>query len=110
MNSNNLWNRYSKLICDCHDIGLSLDISRMKFTDDFLERMEPAMQRAFIDMMELEGGAIANPDEGRMVGHYGLRNPALAPSDNIRHEIESAFDQVLTFSKQIHKGIITNLN
>jgi glucose-6-phosphate isomerase len=110
MNFNSLWNRYNKFLCNCSDIGLALDISRMKFTDDFLESMEPVMQLAFIEMMELEGGAIANPDEERMVGHYWLRNPALAPSDDIRHAIESAFEQVLAFSQQIHKGQITNQN
>jgi len=30
-------------------------------------------------MEALEGGAIANPDEGRMVGHYWLRAPERAP-------------------------------
>ena len=39
--------------------------------------MEPRMQKAFADMAALEAGAIANPDEKRMVGHYWLRNPAL---------------------------------
>ena len=37
------------------------------------------MQAAFTEMQALEKGAIANPDENRMVGHYWLRNPALAP-------------------------------
>ena len=36
----------------------------------------------------LEGGAIANPDENRMVGHYWLRAPQLAPNQEIRDEIE----------------------
>ena len=38
------------------------------------------MQNAFLAMTELERGAIANPDEKRMVGHYWLRNSALAPT------------------------------
>ena len=41
--------------------------------------MEPAIQRAYAAMDALEGGAIANPDEGRMVGHYWLRAPRKAP-------------------------------
>ncbi|KAF0918446.1 hypothetical protein E2562_024231 [Oryza meyeriana var. granulata] len=35
---------------------------------------------AFAAMGELEKGAITNPDEGRMVGHYWLRDPGLAPT------------------------------
>jgi len=32
-------------------------------------------EKAFQDMAALEGGAIANPDENCMVGHYWLRDP-----------------------------------
>jgi glucose-6-phosphate isomerase len=105
-----LWNRYQKHLCRCPEIGLTLDISRMKFADSFFERMEPAIQGAFSEMRELEGGAIANRDEGRMVGHYWLRNPPLSPSDEIKREIEAAIEQVLTFSSKIHNGTITAQN
>lgn len=107
MNKIELWNRYNQYMCSCPEIGLALDVSRMKFDDDFLERMEPAMQRAFAAMSNLEQGAIANPDEVRMVGHYWLRNPALAPTAVIWKEIESAIDQVLYFSNHIHAGKIS---
>jgi glucose-6-phosphate isomerase len=73
MNKSKLWNRYQKHLCICPEISLSLDISRMKFDDGFFQLMEPAMQKAFAAMAELEKGAVANPDEGRMVGHYWLR-------------------------------------
>ena len=45
------------------------------------------MQKAFAAMDELEKGAIANPDEKRMVGHYWLRAPELAPTPEIAAEI-----------------------
>merc|ERR1711967_150518 len=35
-------------------------------------------------MESLESGKISNPDEKRMVGHYWLRAPELAPNDAIR--------------------------
>ena len=38
---------------------------------------EAGCRQAFIDMADLERGAIANPDENRMVGHYWLPAPAL---------------------------------
>ena len=42
--------------------------------------MAQPMQDALEQMKALEGGAISNPDENRMVGHYWLRNAELAPS------------------------------
>lgn len=105
-----LWHRYQKHLCHCPEIGLSLDISRMKFGDGYFAAMEPAIQSAFSEMLELEGGAIANRDEGRMVGHYWLRNPSLSPSDDIRHEIEAAIEQIMAFCSKIHNGTISAQN
>ena len=105
-----LWNRYQKYLCHCPEIGLSLDISRMKFADSFFAQMEPAMQSAFAEMAELESGAIANRDEGRMVGHYWLRNPVLAPSAGMQREIEVALGQILAFSSKIHSGAVSAQN
>jgi len=106
-NDSMLWKRYKKDLCHCPEIGLFLDISRMKFPDGFFARMEPVMQSAFAEMHQLEAGAIANRDEGRMVGHYWLRNPSLSPTPEIRHEIEAAIEQILSFSSKIHSGAIT---
>ena len=108
MNKTELWQRYTTHLCTCPEISLSLDISRMKFADNFFQQMEPTMQRSFDAMSSLERGAIANPDERRMVGHYWLRNPALAPTAVIWKEIESAIDQVLCFSNHVHAGRITS--
>jgi len=109
-NMNTLWNRYQKHLCHSPEIGLSLDISRMKFSDSFFEQMEPAMQSAFAEMLALEKGAIANHDEGRMVGHYWLRNPSLAPSGDVTSEIEAALTQIQLFSSKIHSGAISAQN
>jgi glucose-6-phosphate isomerase len=102
-----LWDRYTQYLCNCEELALSLDISRMKFDDGFLDRMEPAMQRAFASMAELEKGTIANPDEGRMVGHYWLRNAALAPTSTIWKEIETTIEHVVYFCNHVHSGRIT---
>lgn len=101
-----LWNRYTKYLCDCPEIGLALDISRMNFGEGFFEQMKPAMQRALVAMAELENGYIANPDEGRMVGHYWLRNSPLAPTPEIRKEIDDAVAQCISFSRKIHDGTV----
>ena len=87
-------------------LGLSLDISRMNFADDFLDRMEPEMQKAYTAMEALEAGAIANPDEDRMVGHYWLRAPERAPSAGIRREIGETLQAIKDFTFSVHAGKI----
>lgn len=103
-----LWDRYRKHLCNCPEIGLGLDISRMKFAGRYFTEMEAAMQKAFSEMRALEGGAIANIDEGRMVGHYWLRNPSLSPSQDLQSQIETAVAQILAFSAKIHSGAIVS--
>ena len=61
------------------------------------------MQKAFTAMDALEKGAIANPDEKRMVGHYWLRNPALAPTPEIRAEISKTVQNVKAFATEMHQ-------
>lgn len=106
MNEQHLWERYKKHLCSCPAIGLTLDISRMTFADDFLSRMEPEMQRAFLAMQKTESGAIANPDESRMVGHYWLRSPEIAPSPEISIEIGRTFSSIAKFAAAVHAGRI----
>jgi glucose-6-phosphate isomerase len=66
--------------------------------------MEPAMQRAFAAMAALERGATANPDENRMVGHYWLRAPDLAPTPEIATAIKDALAAVKDFAARVHRG------
>lgn len=106
MDKLNLWERYKKYLCVSPEIGLTLDISRMRFPDGFFEAMEPRMQRAFGEMMALEAGAIANRDENRMVGHYWLRNPKPAPDPAIATEIEFTVRAIREFAANVHGGSI----
>jgi len=101
-----LWDRYRKYYCRVASIDLALDISRMHFDDAFLAFMEPAMQKAFKDMDALESGAIANPDEKRMVGHYWLRAPQLAPTKEIAQEISGTVASIQKFAADVHAGKI----
>src|SRR5258705_8280779 len=104
MTSRQLWERYRKHLCVCESIGLTLDVSRMKFADDYLERMAPRMAKAFEAMAALEKGAIANPDENRMVGHYWLRAPELAPDPAITKAVRDALAAVHAFADDVHQA------
>src|SRR6266566_3697905 len=99
-----LWERYKKQLCICPSIGLTLDFSRMKYPDGFLTKMEPAMRKAFDAMDQLERGAIANPDEKRMVGHYWLRDAARAPTPQLRQEIDGTLAKIHQFVADVHGG------
>ena len=90
------------------DLDFSIDISRMKFPADFFEKMQPRIEKAFAAMRELESGAIANPGEKRMVGHYWLRNPALAPTPELRANIEETNKRIGKFAADVHAGKITD--
>ncbi len=102
-----LWRRYKDCLCDCPSLGLSLDISRMAFDQGYFERMEAAMARAYEAMNRLEGGEIANPDENRMVGHYWLRHPDLAPTDELIAQIQQTLVDLRSFAAGVHEHEIT---
>src|SRR5258708_26363548 len=103
---NSLWQRFQKYFLRYSEIGFTIDISRMRFADDFLQLMGARAQRAFSEMRQLEAGAIANVDERRMVGHYWLRNPGLAPTASLRNDIEETNARIKKFAVEIHAGDI----
>ena len=78
----------------------------MKFPDDFFDRTRPKIDKAFAAMRDLEAGGIANPDENRMVGHYWLRKPPLAPNAELRGEIENTNTRIKKFAAEVQSGKI----
>src|SRR6476646_6874956 len=104
---NPLWQRFQQYFVRYGEIGFTIDISRMRFGDDFLRSMGARAQKAFSEMRQLESGATANPDEDRMVGHYWLRDPAWAPSAALRWDIEEANARIKKFAADVHAGDIT---
>jgi glucose-6-phosphate isomerase len=106
MNNQELWQRYQDWLYYHPDLDFYLDISRMGVSDDLVASLQPKFAQAFQAMAALEKGAIANPDEQRMVGHYWLRNPDLAPNDAIRAEITEPLKQIAQFSQAVHQGHI----
>ncbi len=106
MDAAGLWQRYEEWLYYHEGLGFYLDVSRMRFDEDLVAALEPGFKRAFAEMDALEAGAIANPDEGRMVGHYWLRDPQLAPNPELRQEIETVGAEILEFARKVHHGEI----
>ncbi len=104
MTGTDRWDRFRHLRCDLPELGLSVDASRMGIEPALLTRLATPLAQAFAAMKALEGGAIANPDEQRMVGHYWLRAPALAPRVELRGAIEGALLDVKRFTADVHAG------
>ena len=106
MNARALWQRYQNWLYLHEGLGLYLDVSRIRFDDAFVESLQPKFDKAFADMAQLEKGAIANPDENRMVGHYWLRNPDLAPAPELTQEIVQTLEQIEAFAEKVQTGAI----
>ena len=104
--SRELWKRYKDYLCVTESLGITLDVSRMKFSPALFDDMRGPLDRALDAMQALEQGAIANPDEKRMVGHYWLRAPALAPTPALRKEIEDTLAAVHEFTGRVHSGTL----
>ncbi len=106
MNSLQLWHRYRAHLCVVESLGIAVDISRIRFPDGFLTSMTTPMANAFAAMEALEVGAVANPDEGRRVGHYWLRAPALAPEPELVTAITATLARIRQFVGDVHAGRI----
>ncbi len=100
------WERFKSLHCAPPKLGLTLDVSRMPFPGDYLDSLASRFQQAFADMAVLEQGAVANPDENRMVGHYWLRASHLAPAEEIAEAITGTLASIKEFATKVHRGDI----
>ena len=97
------WNYFQQHCLQMPELGMSIDTSRMNAPDKLPDSLQEKFSIAFEQMQELEKGAIANPDENQMVGHYWLRNPALAPTEKIQNQINSTLDNIQQFAADIHQ-------
>lgn len=92
-----------KLYC-APEMKLMLDYSDIGVDNEQINKMTGPIKKALASMAELEAGAIANPGEGRMVGHYWLRAPELAPTAEIQEQIRACDKSVDDFVKRVHRG------
>jgi len=103
-NPANQWRRFCDLLWYDDSLGFWLDISRMAVGEAELEALRPRMQQAFVAMAALEGGAVANADEQRMVGHYWLRAPELAPDAATTAHLGEEIDRLERFGRELLAG------
>ena len=96
--------QYAAQLLRYPDMGISMDLSQLPLTPEFLAEMQPLIDRAYADIAALEGGAIANPDENRMVGHYWLRNSAIAPTAELRAKIDEPLAALKAFAADVLEG------
>ena len=77
---------------EVEELGLVLDTAFLHLGPS------PGVAHALDAMSSLEAGAIANPDEGRQVGHYWLRLGEDAP-EPVREPIRALHAQIETLAK-----------
>lgn len=99
----NGWDHFKSRSFAFDEAKLTIDLSRVGFVDETWQGKD-FMKGAFRAMAALEAGTIANPDENRMVGHYWLRAPDLAPNQQLKDEITNALDKIKRFVAEVHSG------
>ncbi len=97
---------YAKNLIRYSDLKFSLDLSRMDISESFLSEMEPKIKDAFANLTAIESGEITNPDEGRMVGHYWLRNVELAPTAELKAQVTEPLAALKKFAADVKSGAI----
>ncbi len=93
------WQRFCDLLWYDDALGFWLDVSRMAVGPADLDQLRPRFEQAFNAMAALEAGAIANADEQRMVGHYWLRTPELAPDAATGAHIAAEVERIAVFGR-----------
>ena len=96
--------KYADELVRYGEMGISLDFSKIDVPVPLRTRLAPAVEQAFADMAALEGGAISNPDENRMVGHYWLRNSSLAPTPELKAKVDEPYIAMKAFAADVLSG------
>jgi glucose-6-phosphate isomerase len=86
--------------------AFTLDFSHSQNFNLDLPFDEVTHRKCLENMADTEKGLRVNTSEGRMAGHFWLRNPALAPDPAIGAAIEDGVRACLSFSEKVHSGEI----
>lgn len=101
------WQHYLERHYLDSELGFSMDLSCIGMDAQWLAGMADPARAALEEMAALEAGAIANPDEKRMVGHYWLRSPERAPEPGLSSAIRQDLARVKAFAEAVLTGGIT---
>ncbi|MCA9690728.1 MAG: glucose-6-phosphate isomerase, partial [Myxococcales bacterium] len=105
------WTRYLTWRWADAELGVELDLGDAGLAaEQFTGAWEDRLTRALAAMAALEAGALANPDEGRQVGHYWLRAPSLAPDPAITAAIERSWEAIEAVAGPFRAGELTGSN
>jgi glucose-6-phosphate isomerase len=85
-------------------LGFASDFRLAEFPQDYISQTQDLLKDAYSSMKALEAGAIANPDEARMVGHYWLRKPELAPTTEMIEDIRNTLEKVKQCARRVKTG------
>ncbi|MBL8756346.1 MAG: glucose-6-phosphate isomerase [Planctomycetes bacterium] len=88
------------------DPFVELDLGHAGLQEADVEALGAGLGRALVAMQALEAGGVANADEKRMVGHFWLRAPGLAPQPEIEEAIVAAIARIEAFAQAVHSGRI----
>jgi len=83
-------------------VGLSLDFSSLvgrAASEPPVQAIE--LDRVLDEMAALESGVVANPSEGRQVGHYWLRAPELAPNPGMTEVLTTTNTAIQDFCQRL---------
>lgn len=106
MDTANRFARYLRFRSVLDDPFVELDLSHSALEESDVSALTPALTKALQAMQEVEAGSIANADEGRQVGHFWLRAPGLAPSEELEQTIRGSIDDLAAFVEAVHCGRI----
>lgn len=98
------WSKFKKNFHWFKSVGFGIDVSNIHDFD--IAQNALPLKNILLEMLELEKGAIANADENRQVGHYWLRNPDLAPTEEIKSDILETLEKLKLFVAHVHAGEI----
>ena len=99
--------RYVRFRSTLDDPFVELDLGHGALTEAEVDGLAPRLQKALVAMQAIERGALANQDEQRMVGHFWLRAPGLAPKPEFEDTIASTVAGIEAFAQAVHSGRIT---
>jgi glucose-6-phosphate isomerase len=88
------------------DPFVELDLSHAGLQPAAIDGRRAALGAAIEAMAKLEAGAVANPDENRMVGHYWLRAPGRAPTPELGDAIVAAVRRIEELRDRVRAGAL----